>query len=169
MTQVKWPVFDHQLAVSRIGSLSADAMKVVQIGCGTIGFAYACALKSSGVQVTVLEKSHQVIRQHLDSCDIFHIDDAGVEFLRDVSAIFLAVPTPQSAGRLDFQSLADTLPTVRRIVSANPRAIVVLRRSALSPLRSSLAFFVCLRVRGAASGTAVASHRHSAVSSCKRL
>lgn len=115
-------------------------MKVVQIGCGTIGFAYACALQSSGVQVTVLEKCHHTIRQHMDACDIFHIDDAGVKFLRDVSAIFLAVPTPQLAGRLDFQSLADTLPTVRRIVSANPRAIVVLRRYHLFFVtRSSLA------------------------------
>ena len=110
------------------GELDAGSMRIVQIGCGTTGFAYASALQSLGVQVTLLERCHQIIEQHMDSCDIFHIDDAGAEILRDISAIFLAVPTPQKARRLDFQSLADTLPTVRRIVRANPRAVVVLRR-----------------------------------------
>ena len=116
--------------IAEAGHLEAGCMKVVQIGCGTTGFAYASALQSLGVQVTLLERCHQIIEQHMDSCDIFHIDDAGVEILRDVSAIFLAVPTPQKARRLDFQSLADTLPTVRRVVRANPRAVVVLRRYA---------------------------------------
>ncbi len=103
-------------------------MHVVQIGCGTIGFAYACALASKGLQVTMLDKSERVVQQHMDSCDIFHVDDVGVELLRDVAAIFLAVPTPLLDDRLDFQYLADTLTTVERIVRANPATVVVLRR-----------------------------------------
>ncbi len=104
------------------------AMHVVQIGCGTIGLAYASALANKGVQVTILEKSHAVVERYMDTCDIFHVEDEGVELLRDVAAVFLAVPTPLQDERLDFSCLAATLLTVQTIVSANPQAVVVLRR-----------------------------------------
>ena len=103
-------------------------MHVVQIGCGTIGLAYACALADKGVQVTVLEKSHAVIQRYMDACDIFHVDDEGVKLLREVAAVFVAVPTPLLEEHLDFSCLASTLPTVQKIVTANPPAVVVLRR-----------------------------------------
>jgi UDPglucose 6-dehydrogenase len=107
--------------------------KIIQIGCGIVGGAYAVAYKEAGCEVVGIEASKQLIEKYKGQFDMRHITDdmsdiAGVDF------IMICVCTPlNKEGALDMSYLLSTLPNVQTILENSPRAHVVIR-STVPPL-----------------------------------
>ena len=101
---------------------------IVQIGCGVVGHAYACAYLSAGNQVTCIEASRDLINKYKDSLTIYHIND-DLNPIRNVDFIMISVCTPENKEiqTIDMKYLWSTLENVSTMVKNSPNALVIIR------------------------------------------
>ncbi len=104
------------------------SFKVVQIGCGVVGHAYARAFVAANHDVVGIEASHARINQIGSAYPMRHVDD-DLSDVRDVDFILLSINTPldPEKGALNMKYIWSSLRNVTALLTASPNALVVVR------------------------------------------
>lgn len=102
--------------------------KVVQIGCGVVGHAYASAFTTAGHKVIGIEASRKRIDEIGTEYTMRHITDDLFD-LCDVDFVLLSINTPldKEKGALNMKYLWSSIPNVADLLTVSPDALVVVR------------------------------------------
>lgn len=101
---------------------------VVQIGCGVVGNAYACAFVNAGHRVFGVEANRERISQLSEFYEMHHVNE-DLSILDGVNFVLLSINTPLNTetGSLEMRYLWSSLTNVQQILSRSPNALVVIR------------------------------------------
>lgn len=121
--------------------------RIVQIGCGVVGHAYAQAFVDAGHDVLGVEASRSRMGELCECYGMRHVsedlsNEVGVDF------ILLSINTPldRETGALSMRYLWSSLGNVCALLTANPRALIVVRSTVT--LGFCAAYRDALRERG---------------------
>jgi len=116
--------------------------KVVQIGCGVVGHAYAQAFVENGHDVLGIEASHSRIEHCSLSYRMRHVsEDLSDEDAIDFILLSINTPLDKSTGALSMRYLWSSLDNVEAMLRTSPNAMVV--------IRSTVTLGFCARYRSA--------------------
>lgn len=102
--------------------------KVVQIGCGVVGHAYAQAFVNDGHDVVGIEASRARMEELSGAYPMRHICE-DLSTTRDVDFVLLSINTPldPTTGALNMRYLWSSVRNVCALLDANPNALVIVR------------------------------------------
>lgn len=99
---------------------------LLQIGCGTVGFAYMSAYKSRGINVIGIESDMNLVLKYRSEFKMYHTND-DLSNLTDINFIMICVNTPLKENNLDVSYLYSTIDNVCAVLKNNPDSYVVIR------------------------------------------
>jgi nucleotide sugar dehydrogenase len=109
-----------------MSSFNKNTFHVVQIGCGVVGYPYACAYRDAGNKVTAIEANPALIEKYKKELTIYHIND-DLKSITDVDFILISINTPLKGHALDLSYLMSSVPNVATMLRNSPNALVVIR------------------------------------------
>lgn len=102
--------------------------KLIQIGCGVVGNAYAEAFKNAGHDVVGVEASYARIEELAEKYPMRHIsEDLSLETGIDFILLSINTPLDTSTGALNMRYLWSSLGNVTALLQSSPEALVVIR------------------------------------------
>jgi UDPglucose 6-dehydrogenase len=105
---------------------STNTFHVVQIGCGVVGFPYACAYRDAGNRVSAIEANPDLVAKYKKELAIYHISD-DLSAIDNVDFILISINTPLKGEGLNLGPLMSSVPNVATILKNSPDALVVIR------------------------------------------
>jgi len=109
-----------------VESKISNTFKIVQIGCGVVGYAYVGAYKAKGNIVIGIEASKRLIEEYKSETTMYHIED-DLNGILGVDFVMISINTPLKGTKLDLSYLFSSVPNVATIVKNNPDVIVIIR------------------------------------------
>jgi UDPglucose 6-dehydrogenase len=105
---------------------STNTFHVVQIGCGVVGYPYACAYRDAGNRVSAIEANKDLVAKYKSELDIYHISD-DLSKIDNVDFILISINTPLKGEGLNLGPLMSSVPNVATMLKNSPKALVVIR------------------------------------------
>lgn len=107
---------------------TTHSYKLVQIGCGVVGNAYAQAFVNAGHDVIGVEASRARMEQLADAYPMRHISE-DLSTTHHVDFILLSINTPldSATGALNMRYLWSSLRNVCALLESSPHALIVVR------------------------------------------
>jgi UDPglucose 6-dehydrogenase len=105
---------------------STNSFHVVQIGCGVVGYPYACAYRDAGNRVTGIEANTTLVEKYKKELEMYHVND-DLSKIDNVDFILISINTPLKGEGLDLSYLMSSVRNVTTILKNSPNALVVIR------------------------------------------